>query len=444
MPDSIPVLAPGEGPVEVIDGVHLSTLDNGVRVITEAMPDVRSATIGYWIGVGSRDEDAPAEGASHFLEHLLFKGTSRRSAAEIAEAIDAVGGDMNAFTSKESTCFYARVLDRDLDLATDVLGDLICDAQIRATDVDAERQVVLEEISMHMDTPDDLVHSLFAQLAFGDHPLGKEILGTETSITDMARDVVAGHFAHHYIPRNLVVAAAGNLDHAEVVASVDRSLQGLRTADEPTIHRAVPLAVPARAEVWHRPVEQAQVIVGGAGIPRGDDRRFAARVLDQAFGGGMASRLFQEVRERRGLAYSVFSYASSFDDSGTFGVYAGTTPRKVGEVLDVVRDQLDALRTHGLTGPELTRAKGHLAGAMLLALEDTGSRMSRIGRATLSDGPLLSLDETAAAIDAVDHDAITEVAEVLVGGPRSLAMVGPESLGDATDHASAAGLADAA
>jgi predicted Zn-dependent peptidase len=408
------------------DGVRLTELPSGVRVVTEAMPAVRSVTVGFWLDCGSRDERDQQAGASHFLEHLLFKGTKRRTALEIAEAIDAVGGDLNAFTSKEYTCFYGRCLDRDLPQAVDVLGDMVTSARNRSGDVESERNVVLEEIRMHLDTPEDLVHTVFSEIHFQGHPLGREVLGSERSIRAMTRDQIHRYYRRHYTARNLVVAAAGNLRHDDVVELVGRSLVGLSPNGARRGPRTPPpRLVDARSVLRPRPTEQAHLVLGGSGIGGRDDRRFAARVLSQAIGGGMASRLFQEVRERRGLVYSVYSCQGMHTDTGTFAVYAGTSPGKATAVLDVVRAELEAVLADGLTEAELERAQGHLAGSTVLALEDTGSRMTRIGKSVVTGTPLLSIDETLAAIEAVTSADVAAVARILVGGPFTLAMVGP-------------------
>ena len=412
------------------EGVRSTTLPSGARVVTEAMPHVRSVAVGFWIGCGSRDEQGAVAGASHFLEHLLFKGTRRRTAQQIAESVDAVGGDLNAFTSKEYTCFYVRCLDRDLALAVDVLGDMVTSAQIRTADVDAERDVVLEEIHMHLDTPDDLVHSVFSAAHFGDHPLGREVLGSESSITAMHRDQVDDYYRLQYVPGNLVIAAAGNLDHDRVVELVEQALADARVGHAPSVRvRPEPVSEP-RTALLHKPTEQAHVVLGGPGLARGDERRWAAAALNQAFGGGMASRLFQEVRERRGLVYSVYSYHGMHADAGTFGVYAGTAPQKLDEVLATVRTEFTKALEGGLGDEELERAKGALAGSLVLSLEDTGSRMNRLGKATITGTPLLSLDEMIAAVGVVSHDHIAAVGEILLGGPFTLAMVGPSDSAD--------------
>lgn len=421
--------------VDLIAGVRQTTLPSGMRVVTETMPDVRSVTVGCWIGVGSRDERDPVAGASHFLEHLLFKGTRKRTAQQIAEVVDAVGGDLNAFTSKEYTCFYAHTLDRDLPLAVDVLGDMVTSATIRTSDVDAERDVVLEEIRMHVDTPDDLVHSVFSETLFGAHPLGREVLGSEQSIGAMRREQVHRYFKRHYVSANLVVVAVGNVAHADVVREAAAAFADLAPIGRPTVHRRPPTMTAAPAAALRaRPTEQSHVVLGGPGIPRTDARRFAVNVLNQALGGGMASRLFQEVRERRGLAYSVYSYPSMHVDSGTFAVYAGTAPRRTRTLLDVLRAELDLARTGGLTDGELERAKGHLAGSIVLALEDTGSRMSRIGKALVSGLELLSLDDTIAAVESVTQDDVAEVSDLLLSGPFTLALVGPHADEDASGY----------
>lgn len=405
--------------------VSVTTLTSGIRVVTEHMPSVRSVAVGFWVGCGSRHEQPAVAGATHFLEHLLFKGTDRRSAQEIAETIDRVGGDLNAFTAKEFTCFYARCLDRDLGLAVDVLGDMLVSSVIRPDDVDAERQVVLEEIRMHLDTPDDLVHSVFSEAVFGSHPLGREVLGDEATINAMGRDDVDSHYRQQYAPTNVVVAVAGNVDHDSVVAHVEEALgdwRGAAPAAPPGEDFDEPVA---RHLLRTRPTEQSHLILGGRGVRRGDERRHAANVLNQALGGGMASRLFQEVRERRGLAYSVFSYLSMHAEGGTFGVYAGTAPDRAASVLDVINGELERVATQGLEEEELARAQGSLTGSLVLGLEDTGSRMVRLGKALTTDTPVLSLDELTAAIDAVTVEDVSKIAGYLLRSPRTLAVVGP-------------------
>jgi predicted Zn-dependent peptidase len=406
-------------------GVEVTRLASGTRVVTERMPAVRSVAVGFWIAAGSRHEDAPVAGASHFLEHLLFKGTPKRSAQDIAESIDRVGGDMNAFTAKEYTCFYARCLDRDLGLAIDILGDMIVSSLMTPQDVDAERSVVLEEIGMHLDTPDDLVHSMFSEAVFGNHPLAREVLGDKDTITKMGRDDVYGYYRSQYTPGNLVVAVAGNVEHEQVVALVEDALGDWHAEEPQTPADVAPYQERRRHVLRTKPTEQVHVLLGGPGLRRTDERRHAANVLNQALGGGMASRLFQEVRERRGLAYSVYSYLSMYAEAGSFGVYAGSAPDRTMQVLDVVGAELERVAECGLTEEELVRSQGSLSGSLVLALEDTGSRMVRLGRMLTTGTPLLGLDELMAAVDAVEGDDVREVAQELLARPRTIAVVGP-------------------
>jgi predicted Zn-dependent peptidase len=409
------------------DAFERTELAGGLRILTERMPSVRSVTLGIWAGVGSRDETPRLAGASHYLEHLLFKGTARRSAREIAEVMDAVGGEMNAFTFKEYTCFYARTLDRDLALAVDVLVDMVRDSKLAKADVEAERTVILEEIAAANDVPEDLVHDLFAEVLFGGHPLGRPVLGTVESIQAMPRDAVARYWRRHYTPGNLVVAAAGSCHHDEVVELVGKAFGDLGTGGP-----AGPRAERKEARfaggvrVRRKPTDQAHVVLGCPGMSRSDPRRFALGALNIAFGGGMSSRLFQEVREKRGLVYSIGSYAGQYSETGSFAVYAGAAPKRIHEVLRVVRDETERVVADGLTEQELDRAKGHFKGSLVLGLEDTSSRMSWLGKSELTRGEILSVDEVIRRVDAVTMADVRAVAkEVLGGGPRALALIGP-------------------
>ncbi|MEU6035475.1 pitrilysin family protein [Actinomadura sp. NPDC047616] len=412
----------GSGPVK------RTVLPGGLRVVTESMPTVRSAAFGIWAGVGSRDE-APADaGASHYLEHVLFKGTARRSALEISAAVEAVGGDLNAFTSKEYTCYYARVLDSDLPLAADVVCDMVASSLNRPEDVEAERGVILEEIHMRDDDPGDLIHDEFAAALYGDEPLGRPILGTVESINALTRDRIHGYYRERYVLPNLVVAVAGRVDHDEVVRLVREAYADRLAGDElpnPPRLGGEPVSVSPSVRVLDKDTEQAHLVLGGAGVARGDDRRFALGVLNAALGGGMSSRLFQEVREKRGLAYSVYSYTSQYADSGVFGVYAGCQPGKVDEVLSICRDEVASVAERGLTEEELARGKGQLRGGMVLGLEDTGSRMSRIAKSELVYESLLAVDEVLARIDAVTLDDVRAVARDVLAGPQALTVIGP-------------------
>jgi len=409
-----------------------TVLPGGLRVITEALPAMRSVAFGIWVGIGSRDEVPSLGGSSHFLEHLLFKGTKARSALDISSAMDAVGGEMNAFTAKEYTCYYARVLDADMPLAVDIVSDMVASSLITSGDLEVERGVILEEIAMHDDDPGDVVHDVFAEAIFGVHPLGRPVIGTVESIRGMRRDQVAGFYRRRYQPPTMVVAAAGNLKHATVVRLVRKAFEraGLLADDAARPERPRPSdrRVPVRAgsvRVVDRPTEQAHVMLGGRGIGRHDDRRFALGVLNSALGGGMSSRLFQEIREKRGLAYSVYSYASQYADAGVFGVYAGCAPGNAERVLGLVREQLDLVSTSGLSDAEVERGRGQLKGALVLGLEDSGSRMSRIGKGELVYGDILEVDDLIGRIDAVTPDDVRQVAAGLLGQPLSLGVIGP-------------------
>ncbi|MFK3980304.1 M16 family metallopeptidase [Micromonospora sp. NPDC050397] len=416
--------------------VRRTVLPSGLRVLTEAIPTVRSVSFGIWVGVGSRDETGSSAGVSHFLEHLLFKGTNKRGALEISAEIEAVGGETNAFTTKEYTCYYARVLDQDLPLAIDVMCDLVADSVLDPADVETERGVILEEIAMHDDEPGDEVHDLFASAVYGDHPLGRLISGTEETISPMTRRQIQSFYKKRYVAPNIVIAAAGNLDHATVVKLVRQALRGT-PLDTPAAEPAPPRAAsPAartrsgRTVVEHKESEQAHVVLGCAGIGRVDERRFALGVLNNVLGGGMSSRLFQEIREQRGLAYSVYSYASQYADSGLFAVYAGCAPGKVEEVLGLVRSELARVAAEGVTESELARGKGMAKGSYVLGLEDTGSRMSRLAKGELLYGDLLSVDQLLARVDAVSADEVNALAADLLARPMSLAVVGPFGDGD--------------
>jgi predicted Zn-dependent peptidase len=421
--------------------VRHTVLPGGLRVITESLPAVRSAAFGIWAGVGSRDEDPAHAGATHYLEHLLFKGTSKRTALDISAAMDAVGGELNAFTAKEYTCYYARILDQDLPLAIDVLSDMVTSSLIEARDVDAERGVILEEIAMNEDDPADLVHEAFAAQMFGDTPLGRPILGTVDSINSISRDRIAEHYRARYTPDSLVIAAAGHLDHDRVVELTAAAFRGVLADSAVPANNAGAGSVPPAAprlgvteaglgrgtgvRLVSRPVEQANVVLGCAGLSRTDRRRFALGVLNAALGGGMSSRLFQEVREKRGLAYSVYSFSSQHADCGQWGIYAGCLPAKTEEVLAICQEEIAKVTAAGLTDEELDRGKGQLRGSIVLGLEDPSSRMSRLGKSELVYPRLEPVDEILAEIDSVSHDDVREIAAAILSQPKALAVVGP-------------------
>lgn len=418
--------------------IRRTVLPGGLRVVTEAMPGARSVAFGIWVGVGSCDETPTLAGASHYLEHLLFKGTKTRSAMEIAAAVDAVGGELNAFTAKEHTCYYAHVLAEDLPLAVDLVSDVVLRATIAAEDVENERGVILEEIAMRDDDPSDAVHDLFSEGLFGDHPLGRPVLGTVQSIESVRRGQIAGYYRRRYALPRMVVAVAGRVEHRAVVRMVRKAFGSLLDGDarpEPVRSGVRVARRPARRVVTlNRRTEQANLVFGTFGFPRDDERRFALSVLNNALGGGMSSRLFQEIREKRGMAYSVYSYSSQYAGAGQFGVYVGCQPARAGEVLDVIREQFEDVAEHGLTDAEIARGKGQVRGGLVLGLEDPGSRMSRIGKGEISYGDVLEVDELLARVESVTPDDIRTVAADLLRRPMSLAVIGPfeESDFDAT------------
>jgi predicted Zn-dependent peptidase len=413
--------------------LNRSEYASGLRIVTEEMPGTRSVALGVWVDVGSRDERPAVAGSSHFLEHLLFKGTRTRTARDIAEAFDAVGGDLNAFTAKEYTCYYCRVRDQDLPMAVDFMSDMLQNSRLAKADVEAERQVILEEINMRDDDPGDLIHDLFAETLWQGHPLGRPVLGTRETIGSIARDQIKRFYDRLYRPPHFVVAAAGNLDHGAVCALVEGAMEtGPRLASGTTRTGRTggdePVASGATL-VRSRATEQAHISLGTNAYSRRDPQRFAFSVVNSALGGGMSSRLFQEIREKRGMAYSVYSYHSMFAETGVFAVYAGTTPSKASDVLSIVRREMEDIAGGGLSDEELDRAKGHLKGGLVLSLEDTPGRMSRIGKSEISHGEILSVDEVLERTDAVTREDAERTAREVFGRPMALTVIGPFETG---------------
>ena len=402
--------------------VRRTVLPSGLRIVTEEVPSVRSA--------GSRDETPAVAGASHFLEHLLFKGTNRRNALEISSTIESVGGEMNAFTSKEYTCFYARVIDTDLPMAIDVVSDLITSSIVSALDVDAERKVVLEEIAMRDDDPSDLVHDLYAETYYGDTHLGRPILGTIDSIKRMTRNSVYNYYKKKYLPQDLVVAVAGNINHKKVVRMVEAALSQdgfLDVKGTPQLRINTPVKVRGQQSVGllSRKTEQAHMFYGMEGVTRADERRFSMGVLASALGGGMSSRLFQEIREKRGLAYSVYAYAQQFAGSGQIGFYAGCNPTKAIEVVEIIQEVLADVATHGMSHEEIQRAKGAVRGSLVLSQEDSASRMSRIGKNEIVYGQVMGFDEILKEVARVSVEDVRVIASEFLTKTPTLALVGP-------------------
>jgi predicted Zn-dependent peptidase len=402
---------------------QLTELDSGVRVVTEAVPSVRSIALGMFVGTGSRYEAPAQAGVSHFLEHLLFKGTDRFSSEEIDQIFDGMGAEMNAGTGKETTSVYSRFLDQHLERALDVMADMVL--RPAYPDIDSERQVVIEEIAMYEDEPSEKVHDVLAEAVFGDHPLGRPIIGTADVIASVPVPDIASYHDGRYVGSNLVVSAAGNLDHDELVALVER----LATAPSGEVEPPAPApdAIAPRACFRQKQTEQYHLCLGGPGIARADERRFALRVLDTILGGSSSSRLFQEVREKRGLAYNVFSYSSQYVDSGQVGVYVGTRPDNVRQAMDVIAAELRRIATEPVAADELDRAKENVKGRLALSLESTLTRMNRLGGSVLMGMPLLSLDEMVDRIDEVTADDVVALADELFAPERmSAAGVGGE------------------
>jgi predicted Zn-dependent peptidase len=406
----------------------LTTLPNGLRVISESIPSVRSVAVGCWVDTGSRDEIGPEAGCSHFLEHLLFKGTDLLGAREIAEAFDAVGARSNAFTSKEYTCYWAQLRDEDVSMGLGLLSEMLQRPSFRAEDIASESNVVLEEINMNEDDPSDVAHDQFAQALWDQHVLAKPVLGTRESITGMGRDVVSEYWSRRYHPSTVVVAAAGHIDHDEVVQMAADRFGGW----DGTVpgRELAPPTMKSNVRVVRRDTEQAHLVIGGEALNRSDDRRFAFGILNHVLGGGMSSRLFREIREERGLAYAVYAFRMPYADSGAFGVYVGTTPNQTQQVLELVRSELGQLIEWGITPEELDRAKGNMKGSLALSMEDTNSRMVRLGRHELTGVPHLSLDETVASIDAVSLEDVHAVAKEVYSGPYVIGAVGPFEAAD--------------
>jgi predicted Zn-dependent peptidase len=412
--------------------IETSVLPSGIRLVTETMADVRSVAVAYWVGSGSRDESDELAGASHFLEHLLFKGTPTRSAAAIAEALDEVGGDCNAFTTKEYTTFYVRLLSEHLPLGLDILSEIMWDPALRPIDVDAERTVILDEILMHADEPADLVAEDCQCSLFPGHALGRDTLGTQSTVDDLDAADIRHFFEHHYRPGNMVVSVAGDCTHDGVAADLERRFAGQAGGAAPT--RTAPGPATERLHVVRRPTEQAHVVYGVRSVDRYDERRFAFAVLNHVLGGGLSSRLFQKVREERGLAYSVWSERATYQDAGSLAVVVGTAPDNVDEVLRIVTGELELLAEHGITDRELAVAKGNLRAEMLLSGEDSGARMGRIGASMLLHGEVQKIDQILARIEAVGRDEVLACAQELVEAPRTLSAVGPFDEDAFADH----------
>jgi predicted Zn-dependent peptidase len=402
----------------------LTTLPNGLRIITETMPSLRSVAMGCWVDTGARDENDNEAGVSHFLEHLLFKGSDKLSAREVNETLDAIGAESNAFTSKEATCYWTRLLDQDLAVGMDVLSEIIQRPAFRLNEIDSERQVVVEEINMNDDDPSDVVFENFSTAVFANHPLHEPVLGTRESIRSMTRDDIHGYWKRRYGAGSLVVAAAGSVDHDSFVDLVAERF-GDWSGDSVAHHNG-PAEIQPTVALTPRDTEQAHLVIGGPGLDRSDERRWAFEVLNHVMGSGMSSRLFREVREERGLAYAVYGFKLAYADNGAWGVHVGTTPNQTDTAMTVIRDELAKVVDEGITPEELERAKGSMRGGLALSLEDSNSRMVRLGRDELAGMPHLSVDERLEKLEGVDLDHVKAVAGDIYGAPtRVMGAVGP-------------------
>jgi predicted Zn-dependent peptidase len=415
----------GQDNAEVVQKYVLSELDSGERVISERVPSVRSVALGFWIGAGSRDETDAKAGVSHFIEHLLFKGSRAYAAQQIAEIFDGLGGELNAATSREHTMVYARVPDARVQTALDVMTDMVFAPAF--SELDAEREVVLEEIAMYEDTPQELVHDLFSEAVFGRHALGRPVIGTADVISSVTRRVLSTYHRQMYSGGNVVIAAAGNVEHNKLIRMLHRAQSQQRPpAGGPRVRRPLVKAPPPGFRFAKKDTEQYHVCLGAPGIARSDRRRFAASILDSILGGSASSRLFQEIREKRGMAYSVYSFASQYTDTGLVGVYVGTREENLAQCLEIAGEQLADIAAGNLRSDEISRAKENLKGRIMLSMESTSNRMTRLGKSLVTDTELLSFERIMAEIEAVEPDEVAELAGLLFATEKlSISGIGP-------------------
>jgi len=384
-----------------------TVLPNGVRIITEEIEHVRSAAIGVWVGAGSRDEREGYEGISHFMEHMFFKGTERRTARELAESLEAVGGQLNAFTTKEYTCYYVKVLDEDLDLAIDVLSDMFFHSLFDEKEIEKEKNVVIEEIKMYEDSPDELIHDIFSEHVWNEHPLGKPILGTEESIGALSREKIMSFLSEHYAPDNVVIAVAGKIKHEDVVAKLTDQFGTFKRGGRRVLEGT---PVGQKVEYYQKKdTEQMHILLGVPGLGQDDDDIYAMHIFNNILGGGLSSRLFQEIREQRGLAYSVYSYHATYVDAGLFAVYAGTSPKNTKEVIECILQELKEIRQQGISESELARTKAQIKGGLYLGLEAVSSRMSRLGKTELTYNRVLSPEEVVGKLEKVTLEDVSRL-----------------------------------
>ncbi|HXG23615.1 MAG TPA: pitrilysin family protein [Chthonomonadales bacterium] len=407
-----------------MENIQTSTLANGVRVVSETVPHVESISIGIWVGVGSRDEDRPVRGITHFIEHMLFKGTERRNARQIAEEIESRGGSLNAFTDKEYTCYYAKALAEHAEVVIDVLSDMLCHSVLDPVELEREKNVVLEEIKRYRDTPDDMIHDVFAQTVWNTHPLGRPIIGTDRTVAGLQRENLTEYIRTHYTPDKIVVAAAGNVPHEQIVTLAEQYLGHL--SGNTGTRRMRPPHASGQSRTIRKRTEQVHFCMGGQGYSQQDDERYVLTIIDSVLGGNMSSRLFQEIREKRGLAYAIGSYSIAYQESGLFAIYGGTSPETFAQVVDLTRAEIEKVKRHNLTEEEVQKAKTQIRGALVLGLESMSNRMMRMGKSMIYFGRVIPLEEIIGKINTVTHDDIARVANHIFDERNlSLAAVGP-------------------
>ncbi|NLY43610.1 MAG: insulinase family protein [Clostridiaceae bacterium] len=400
------------------------TLKNGVRIVSEYIPYVKSVSLGIWVGTGSRRERKSNNGISHFIEHMLFKGTTNRTTREIAESIDCIGGQLNAFTGKEYTCFYTKTLDTHLDVAIDVLSDMFFNSKMDEKDIELERKVILEEINMYEDSPEELVHDILSELVWANNPLGYPILGTAESLTAINREEILKYMKENYVPSNTVIAIAGNFDYDYAMQLIESKFGGWEGSSSRK-NEYTNTKFNQGSVVKFKDIEQAHLCIGFEGVAQGDDRLYDLMVVNNIFGGGMSSRLFQKVREERGLAYSIFSYPSSYCKAGLFAIYAGMSPSQIHEVVKIIFDEIELLKKDGISKEELDKAKEQLKGNYILGLESTSSRMNSIGKSELILNEIKTPDEVLDRIESISMDSVSEIIkDIFVDKPFSISAVG--------------------
>lgn len=406
-----------------------SFLSNGIRVVTEAIPYVKSVTLGIWVGTGARSERDNNHGISHFIEHLMFKGTNNRSAKDIAETVDAVGGQLNAFTAKETTCYYMKVLDSHLELALDILSDMLLSSKFAEEDISREREVVLEEVHMYEDSPDELVHDIHLSKIWDGHPLGRNILGSTAAIGRFSKDMVDDYYKQFYTPDNIVLAAAGNLNHDDLVKLAEKFFAKM-TGKKAQLNSMPPILSP-KVTIKTKETEQVHLCLGTSSVPQNSPEMYTIHILNNILGGGISSRLFQSVREERGLAYSIYSYQTNYSDAGLFTVYAGTRPSNATQVIELIAEAISIMKKSGVSSSELMRAKEQIKGSLFLGLESSSSRMSRIGKMEITLGKHITLDEVVKKIDSVSADDILQISQKIFASENlCLTALGPISEDD--------------